>query len=140
MKKKILAIIVAILGVVLIGVGSVMIIKDNKLFFLNKKLPNEEENAQKETKPDLTVEEEGELIFKLEGYGKKMYEDGSYLSFNQDEEAYYITLGELKEKGYSEIADMVYDCKDYDPIIQFYKDTTQFEGYPIAVSYYCNNK
>lgn len=140
MKKNILIVIVAILGVVLICIGSILIIKDNKSTFSNKKLSNEEvETSQKENKPNLTVEEEGELIFKLEEYGKKMYENGSYLSLNQDEEAYYITLGELKERGYSEIATMVYDCKDYDPIIQFYKDTTQFEGYPIGVSYYCNN-
>ena len=66
-----------------------------------------------------------------------MYEDGSYLQFNELDDSYYITLGELKEKGYSDVEKMVYACTDDDPIIYFYKNVEDFEFYPIVVSYYC---
>ena len=88
-------------------------------------------------KPNLTDQEEGDLVSSLMDYGIRMYEDKSYLSFNELNDSYYITLGELKKKGYSEIEEMVYSCTDDDPIIYFYKNTEDFEFYPIVVSYYC---
>ena len=77
-------------------------------------------------KPNLTDKEEGELVSSLMDYGIKMYDDKSYLTFNEIDDSYYITLGELKEKGFSEVEDMVYSCSDDDPIIYFYKNTEDF--------------
>ena len=88
-------------------------------------------------KPNLTDEEEGELVSSLMDYGIKMYEDKSYLTFEEIGDSYYITLGELKKKGHTEIEKMVYSCTDEDPIIYFYKNVEDFEFYPIVVSYYC---
>lgn len=91
-------------------------------------------------KLNLTIEEEGMIIQEISKYGIKMYEDGSYISFKEEQDYYYITLGELKNKGYAEIENLLFNCKDNDTIIYFYKnkDTYNFIDYPIAVKYYCS--
>lgn len=131
-KEKILVLILAILGISLIILGITINLQSGMLNDDNNST-NEKENS----KPNLTDEEEVKLVSELTEYGISMYEDGSYLQFNELDDSYYITLGELKEKGYSDVEKMVYACTDDDPIIYFYKNVEDFEFYPIVVSYYC---
>lgn len=131
-REKILVLILVILGIGLITFGITINFQSG---MLND--DNDSTSEKENSKPNLTDEEEGKLVSNLIEYGISMYEDGSYLQFNELDDSYYITLGELKTKGYSDVEKMVYDCTDDDPIIYFYKNVEEFEFYPIVVSYYC---
>ncbi len=135
MKNRILIISAMSLGIFLCCLGIFLNMKNTDNLEKKTNLPSTDLGN---SKPDLTVEEEGNLILKLTKYGKVMYEDGSYLQLNEAKDYYYITLGELKNKGYLEIENLVYNCKNNDPIIYFYKNTKDFEFYPIVVTYYCS--
>ena len=127
-EQKRFVILLICLGIFFISFGVGIII-------YGRSVDADTENKLK--KPNLTDKEEGELVSSLMDYGIKMYDDKSYLTFNEIDDSYYITLGELMKKGFSEVEDMVYSCSDDDPIIYFYKNTEDFEFYPIVVSYYC---
>ncbi len=75
MKNKVLIISMIALGIFLCFIGVFLNMKniDN----LEKK-PDPSSTNLENSKPDLTVQEEGNLILKLTKYGNAMYEDGSY--------------------------------------------------------------
>ena len=112
-REKILVLVLVFLGIGLIVFGITINFQSGMLN--DDDSTNEKENS----KPNLTDEEEGKLVSDLMEYGISMYEDGSYLQFSELDDSYYITLGELKTKGYSDVEKMVYDCTDDDPIFIF---------------------
>lgn len=135
-RKNLIAILAIIIAFSVGTIGGIFIYPkfDNS----KKEISNESEEKEPEEKePELSDEEQGNIITKLTEYGEKLYDDGSYLNFSQNDEAYYITKGELKEKGFSDIESLTHNCKDEDSIIFFYKNSEDFEGKPIVVSYFC---
>ena len=127
-NKMILPIIIICLGLFLIGEGV--------YFNLSKEEDTKKkDNPTKHTKQELTVEEQRDVVNNLTMIGMNIYNSGEYLTFEKQDERYYMTQGQLKERGH-DISKFVFNCIDTDPIIFF--DSNVEEGFPpISITYDC---
>lgn len=135
MNNKLFCIFVAIFAVILLGVSITL---NFTLFNKDKNktsLPNEE-------KKELTVEEKGNKINGLMIIGVELYNSGKYKEFQQTSDLmYYVTLGELKALGYTDVEKILINCSDDDRIIYF--DDEHLSEYsskmPVLARFDCSN-
>ena len=82
-----------------------------------------------------TEEEEGNMVDGLERIASEIYDSGKYLNYSKTNSGtYFITLGEIRELGYSEIDSLVSNnCSDGHAILFFNPNMDgDDDGYPVG--------
>lgn len=135
MNNKLFCIFVAIFTIILLGVSITL---NFTLFNKNKN----KTNLLNEEKKELTVEEKGNKIDGLMVIGVELYNSGKYKEFQQTSDLmYYVTLGELKALGYTDVEKILINCSDDDRIIYF--DDEHLSEYsskmPVLARFDCSN-
>ena len=123
-KSKLPLIIISILGIVLL-VGGIA------LAFLPGEEPKENPPSSEKEEEEHYGEKEVNDINQILLYGIEMFKNGEFRNLPKKGEKYFITLDELKQKGY-DVSHLVKNCEGKDSIIFF-------EAHAVTISAYSNN-
>lgn len=129
-KSKLPIIFISIIGIILLvgGVSLALLPTEKKDDNPPTEKPEEEHYGEKE------VNDINQIIL----YGIEIFKSGDYKKLPKKGEKYFITLDELKQKGY-DVSKLVKNCEGDNAIIFFEdKEMDPVSGYPIYVIYDCS--
>lgn len=130
-KSKLPLIIISIIGIVLlVGGVALALLPDEK----KEETPPPTEKPEEEHYGEKEVNDINQIIL----YGIEIFKSGDYKKLPKKGEKYFITLDELKQKGY-DVSKLVKNCEGDNAIIFFEdKEMDPVTGYPIYVIYDCS--